>query len=39
MDRIFESVATLMSNLLITIVENSLLDLVEMIEEYGTGNQ
>ena len=39
MDRFFESVASLMSNLLRSCVENSLADLLELMETYLDGNQ
>ena len=39
MDRFFESVASLMSNLLRSCVENSLAELVELMETYLDGNQ
>ena len=39
MDHFFESIASLMSNLLRTCVENSIYDLVDLLEEYFEGNK
>ena len=39
MDRFFESVASLMSTLLRSCIENSLADLVDLMETYLDGNQ
>ena len=39
MDHFFNSVASLMSNLLRTCVENSIMDLVALLEEYHEGNE
>ena len=39
MDHFFESVASLMSNLLRSCVENSIWDLVEFLEVYLEGNE
>ena len=38
MDRFFECIASLMSNLLRSCVKNSLDELVEFVEEYVEGN-
>ena len=38
MDHFFGSVASLMSNLLRSCVENSMYDLVYLLEEYSEGN-
>ena len=39
MDRFFDSVASLMSNLLRSCIENSLADLLELMETYLDGNE
>ena len=39
MDHFFNSVATLMSNLLRSCVTNSIYDLVDLVEEYWEGNK
>ena len=39
MDHFFNSVATLMSNLLRSCVTNSIYDLVDLVEEYWEGNR
>ena len=39
MDHFFNSVASLMSNLLRSCVENSIMDLVVLLEEYHEGNE
>ena len=39
MDHFFNSVATLMSNLLRSCVTNSIYDLVALVEEYWEGNR
>ena len=39
MDRFFESVSSLMSNLLRSCVTNSIYDLVDLVEEYIQGNR
>ena len=39
MDHFFNSVASLMSNLLRSCVENSIMDLVALLEEYHEGNE
>lgn len=39
MDHFFASVASLMSNLLRSCVINSILDLVDLVEEYYQGNK
>ena len=39
MDHFFNSVATLMSNLLRNCVANSIYDLVDLVEEYWEGNK
>ena len=38
MEHFFESVSSLMSNLLRSCVEKSIYDLVDLVEEYFTGN-
>lgn len=38
MDKFFNSIASLMSNLLRSCVINSMYDLVDLIEEYSEGN-
>ena len=39
MDHYFNCIASLMSNLLRSCVENSIMDLVDLLEEYSAGNQ
>ena len=39
MDHFFASIASLLSNLLRSCVENSVLDLVTLLEEYSAGNE
>ena len=38
MDHFFNSIASLMSNLLRSCVQNSIMDLVDLLEEYKNGN-
>ena len=39
MDHFFESLASLMSNLLRSTVENSITDMLDLLEEYHEGNE